>query len=95
MDRSETTQQKFRAQLERWSAEIDRLEAKARESQADAKLRYLDEVEALRASRQQAREKLEELQRAGEKASGDLLEGARRAWHDLGEAVKAAGKRFG
>ncbi len=90
-----TMKEKLEAKADRWSAEIDRLEAKAREAQADTKLRYLDEVEKLRASQEQARGKLDELGKAGKQASDDLLDGARHAWDELGDAVEAAGKRFG
>ena len=95
MDRIESTRQKLSAQLDQWSAEIDRLEAKAREAEADAQLRYMSEVEELRERKEEAIQRLRELSDASERAADDMVAGAERAWKELGESVKAAARRFG
>jgi len=95
MDRIEATRQKLSAQLDQWSAEIDRLEAKAREAEAEACLRYMSEVEELRDRKEQAIQRLRELSDAGEQAADDVVAGAEQAWEELGESVKAAARRFG
>ena len=40
--------EKMKAKLDEWNAEIDRLEAKARGAEADARLRYNKQIESLR-----------------------------------------------
>ena len=44
----------FKAKLDEWNAEIDKLESNARQAQADAKVQYDKQLEALREMRDDA-----------------------------------------
>lgn len=95
MDDRSAYRQKLEARLDQWRAEIDKLQAKASEAGADARLDYDRQIESLRAQQQQARAKLQELDAASDAAWEDLRSGIEKAWDDLGTAVKSAAERFG
>jgi hypothetical protein len=94
MNRFDAERQKLEARLAQWKADIDRLEAQAREAEADMRIRYLKEVESLRAQQREMQGKLDQLREAGEKASQDMLDGAEQAWRAFGESVRTALSRF-
>ncbi len=82
--------EKLKAQLDTWNAEIDKLEAKARESTADLKSAAKTSVAAFRRQCDQARQKLTQIQAASENSWKELKQGAEEAWARLKEAfVKA------
>lgn len=95
MDEKSAYRQKLEARLDQWSTEIDKLQAKAVEASADARLKYEDQVKALRKQQDEAREKLSELDDASGEAWKDFRSGVEKAWDDLGDAVKKATERFG
>ena len=94
MSIKETYQQKLKAQLDEWSAEIDKLKAKADKAEADTKLEYYEKVEDLREKQAAANAKLTGLITASDDAWEDLKAGAESAWLALGESVKSATSRF-
>jgi uncharacterized coiled-coil DUF342 family protein len=85
---------KMQAKLEEWNAEIDTLTAKAGEVTADVRNEYHEQIESLKAKQAAARQKIEELQQAGESAWGDLRSGIELAWTAMGEAIDSARSRF-
>jgi uncharacterized coiled-coil DUF342 family protein len=85
---------KMQAKLEEWNAEIDTLTAKAGEVKADVRNEYNGQIESLKAKQAAARQKIEELQQAGESAWGDLKSGIELAWSAMGEAIDSARSRF-
>ena len=85
---------KLESQLDDWSAEIDKLKAKADKAEGDAQLKYYKQLEKIREKQDGAREKLEELRQASDDAWEDLKAGAENAWHSLSEAVKSAASQF-
>ena len=85
---------KMQAKLEVWNAEIDTLTSKAGEVTADAKNEYNDQIVSLKAKQAAARQKIEELQQAGESAWGDLKSGIELAWTAMGDAIDSARSRF-
>jgi len=85
---------RLQAKLEEWNAEIDKLTAKAGKVRADIKNEYSEQIETLRARQATARQKIEELQQAGEGAWEDLKSGIELAWTALGEAIDSARSRF-
>ena len=87
-------QQKLEAQLDEWTADIDKMKAKADKVEADAQLEYYERIESLRRKQQAAQEKLQELSDASEDAWEDLKSGIELAWESLGEAVKSAKSRL-
>lgn len=94
MDSKEAYQDKLKAQLDEWSAEIAKLRAKAEQAQADARLKYLKEVEDLRVHQAKAEAQLHELQRAQGEAWKDMKSGVESAWDEMGDAMKRAWSRF-
>jgi uncharacterized coiled-coil DUF342 family protein len=84
----------MQAKLEEWNVEIDILSAKADEVTADVKSEYNEQVKSLKAKQATARQKIEELQHAGEGAWGDVKSGLELAWTAMGEALDSARSRF-
>ncbi len=66
MNKKEAYADKFKAQLDEWKADIDKLEAKAKKAGADARIKYADEIEALRDNRNSIKYKLSIIQDVGE-----------------------------
>jgi len=85
---------KMQAKLEQWNAEIDTLTAKAGEVKADVRNEYNEQIESLKSKQAAARQKIEEVQQAGEGAWGDLKSGIELAWTAMGDAVDSARSRF-
>lgn len=86
--------QKLKAKMNEWNAEIDKIEAKADQADAESKIEYEKQVEDLRAKRKEVEDKMAELQQAGEGAWEDLKKGIESAWDSLGNALKSATSRF-
>jgi uncharacterized coiled-coil DUF342 family protein len=82
--------QKMKAKLDEWNSEIDRLAEKTNAATADARLRYQEQVDRLKAQSDTARRKLEELGAASESAWKDLRAGVDLAWESISTAVKDA-----
>lgn len=82
------------SRLDRWNAEIDALSARAAAAQTDARGEYEKQLESLRARRDEAREKLAQLEAASESAWGDMKAGVELAWDVVTEAVRSATTRF-
>ncbi len=85
---------KLAAQLKEWSAKVDELESKARAAKADMKTEYENQIGQLKAKRDAATKKLQELKGASGEAWDTLKAGAETAWADLKKAVTAAKERF-
>lgn len=85
---------KLRAQLDEWSAEVDRLKAKARGESADLQIEYEKELKEVEKKLAAAEKKLEKLEEAGSDAWEDLKGGLEGARTNLGNAVKSAAARF-
>lgn len=85
---------KMQAKLEEWNTEIDTLTAKAVDVTADVKNEYNEQIESLKTKQAAARQKIEELQQAGESAWEDLKSGIELAWTAIGEAIDSARSRF-
>lgn len=73
--------QKLKAKIDEWNAEIDKLSAKANQSQADLKLRYLEQIEELREKRNEVEAKLDALQEASGSAWDEIKEGLEDSFH--------------
>lgn len=85
---------KLKGQLDEWSADIEKLKAKAGKAEGEAELKYHKQMEALREKQDKAREKLDELEQASEDAWEDLKAGVESAWASLKEAVTSAKSQF-
>ena len=94
MSMKEAYEKKLQAHLDEWSAEINKLKAKADAAEADAQLEYYKEIEALEAKQKEANKKLDELKKSGDDAWEDLKAGMDNAWDSLSRSVKSAVSRF-
>ncbi len=86
--------EKLKAQLDEWNADIDKLAAKAAQAEAEAKIEYQNEVEDLRAKRDDVRDKLSAIRQAGEGAWEDLKEGLENSWEILKMSFTKAKSEF-
>ncbi len=73
--------------VSRWESNLKAARASAEEGSAEL-------LQSLRESRDQAKQKLTEVQNAGEQAWEDLAEGALAAYENLDDAFSKARKRF-
>ncbi|RXJ90560.1 coiled coil domain-containing protein [Arcobacter sp. CECT 8983] len=87
-------ERKLQAQLDEWSAEIDKLKAKAEGEKADKKIEYYEQIDTLKSMQANAEVKLSELKNASDNAWEDLKAGVDSAWESLGEALDSAKSRF-
>ena len=94
MDNKDAYEKKLEAQLDEWSAEIDKLKARADKAEADARLDYYEQIEELRAMQDDAKKRLVELQQASDSAWQDLKAGLDSAFDSLGSALRRAASRF-
>jgi len=81
----------LQAKLAKWNAEIEALTTAVR---SDVKVEYFEQIESLKAKHATARQKLDELQHAGEGAWEDLKSGIELAWTAMGEAIDSARSRL-
>jgi septal ring factor EnvC (AmiA/AmiB activator) len=94
MSTKDAYEKKLHAQLDEWRADIDKLKAKTEKAQGDAQLEYEKQIKELKSMQNEAKDKLSELEAAGEDAWEDLKAGIDRAWDKLGSAVKSAASKF-
>ncbi len=84
----------LKTHLDQWNVEIAKWEAKARLAQTDLRIDYEMHLESLRKQRDEAREKLEALQKSAGDAWQDLAQGADEAWAKMREAFEKASTHF-
>jgi uncharacterized coiled-coil DUF342 family protein len=86
--------QQLKAKMDEWNAEIDKLQAKTDQAEAEAKIEYHEQIEGLRAKRKEVEDKMAELQQTGEGAWEDLKQGLENSWEILKSAFAKAKSRF-
>jgi len=90
--------QKFKANLDEWNAEIDKLEGRAREVQADVQAdvqaQYDRQLTALRELRDDAQKKYSEMQSTTAEAWDVMIQGTEKAWQAWGNAFENARSKF-
>jgi uncharacterized coiled-coil DUF342 family protein len=84
----------MKAKLDQWSAEIDELEAKARKKRAQGTQSYNEQLSQLRTKKDEASEKLKEIQSATEDAWQSLQAGTETLWEDLKTTLKESKDAF-
>ena len=94
MDERELYQQKQKAQLDEWKAQLDKLKAKAAGASADAKLKLNEQIKMLESKVQDAEAKLSELAKAGDDAWDSIKAGVDAAWNSLRSAFSDAAAQF-
>ncbi len=83
-----------KARLDQWNAEIDKLQAKANEAEAAAKIEYKKQLAEMRAQRDKAEQQMKEMQEASNKAWTDMKSGFDNAWDSIAESFDRAMSRF-
>ena len=79
----------MKKRLDEWSTEIDAMELKADELKEDAKVKYEEQLVALRAKREEGKKKLADLQSATETSWEHMKAGTESFWEALKESAKA------
>ena len=94
MDKKDAYVKKMKAQLDEWSADIDKLQAKAEKAEAGLQLEYQDQMEKVRSLRTAARQKLTQLKEAGGEAWKEFKTGVETARDELENALTKAQKQI-
>ena len=94
MSMKESYEKKLQAQLDEWSADIDKLKARADKAEANVQIAYYKQVDELRAMQKTARQKLADLKDAGDDAWEELKTSIEKTWDKLGHELKSAISRF-
>ena len=85
---------KIDAELEQARLQIEKMQARAKEAEADARLDMNEQIRKLKQKRDDAADKLEEFKVSGANALDDIRSGAEHAWRELSSAAKSAAQRF-
>ncbi len=80
---------KMKTRLDKWSAEMDVLEAKAHKTQEEAKVKYQEQLVALRAKRKEGEEKLTALKAATEDSWEELKAETENVWEAFKDSFHA------
>ncbi|MCG8672801.1 MAG: hypothetical protein MI867_25595 [Pseudomonadales bacterium] len=86
--------EKIKAQLEEWDYELDRMENRAEDIQADVKEKYHSALSELKEKRGELSHKLKQYEEATEEAVEDLKEGLEMAWDAIKLGFLAARSEF-
>lgn len=78
----------------RWNVERNKLEAKSQHLSAEARQKMETEWEELGKKRQRMKEKIIDLEVAGENAWDEFKDGAEDAWEDVRQGTEKAWKAF-
>ena len=84
----------LKARLDKLDNDLSQLEARAQQAKAEARTAYEAKLAMLRAQRDQAKQKYNELRAAGDQAWEHLKQGADDAWADLKSALDKARSEF-
>jgi hypothetical protein len=90
MDKKDLYIEKLNAQLKEWSASIDVLKARADKAAADMKIGYQKQVDDLKAKRDSAQAKVNELKTAGGAAWERMTAAIEKSWADIKAAFDKA-----
>jgi len=85
---------KLREQLDRWNAELSKLEAKAKQPLAGMKEAYEKQLKELRERRNVMQQQMADIQKAGDHAWDHLRASADTAWKAMEESFKKAWSVF-
>ncbi len=89
MTTKDAYRQRLDAQMEAWKSDIDRLDAKAKVAEADARLAYEKQVDDLRSRQRGLSDKLRDFQEANDDSWEELKASLDSAWTEMNDAVKS------
>ena len=90
----EQLQEKFDDLNYRWNIERNKLEAMAQKEGAEAQKKFEEKREEFRAFRKEMKEKMIDLEVAGENAWDDVKDGVENAWKALSASFEKATSHF-
>ena len=93
MNRDEYVE-KLKSQIDLWNADMAKLEARARQGQANLKIEYAAQLEQFRKRRDDAIGEMRRIQDASLDAWGELMRGADVALKNMQEAFEKARASF-
>ena len=93
MDRDETVERMKKA-LDNWNARIAEWEQGMNDAQASMKSHYQEQVDSLRAQREEAVRKLAQIQDSSEAAWKETSKGFEQAWQDIADGFENAWSEF-
>ena len=82
------------SEIKKWDAEFDNLNAKGKQMSAEARVRYDTQVKAMRADRDLAYSKLQEMRTANESAWQHMQSGVDAAWTSMKNALEKAASQY-
>ena len=82
------------AQIKKWDAEVDKLKAKGEQLSSEAHAKYAEQLKLMRANRDAAYKKLQELRTANESAWQHMQSGIDAGWESMKEALDKASSQF-
>jgi uncharacterized protein YhaN len=85
---------KLKEKIDLWNADLDKLQARADQASAEARVKYQQQIEDLHAKRGELEVKMAQLRGAGEGAWDDVRTGMEIAWSSMSEALSSALQRF-
>ncbi|MDY6847716.1 MAG: hypothetical protein SV239_01090 [Thermodesulfobacteriota bacterium] len=93
-EKKEIYRAKIEAQLDEWGARIDQLKAKAKQADADMRIKLDEQIQSLKKRREDLRGRLDELKKSSGDAWHSISEGIDHAMDDLKGAWEEARKKF-
>ena len=85
---------KLKSQLDTWNAEAAKWEAKAKAAEADMKAEYEHQLATLDKQREDAAQRLQQVQAAAGDAWRDMVRGSDEAWKRMSDAFSQARSHF-
>ena len=85
---------KMKAKVDEWTADIEKMQAKAKGAEADLRIEYGKQLDDMRKMRDEALAKMKEAHNAGDAAWEDMQKGIQTAWDSTSKAFHDAMKRF-
>ena len=82
------------SEMKKWDAEVDNLNAKGKQKSAEARVSYDTQVKALRADRDFAYAKLQEVRTANESAWQHMQSGVDAAWTSMKKGLEKAASQY-
>lgn len=94
MSSKDAYRDRLEAQLNEWQAKIDLLKARAERAEADSRIAYHEQIEALQKRREEMQSRLADLRASSEDAWAEIKDGTESAWKALDAAFSRALERF-
>jgi hypothetical protein len=85
---------KMDSQIKKWDAEVDKLRIRSEQMGTEARAKFAEQLKTMRAARDAAFKKLEELHGSSESAWRHLEAGMDAAWASMKSALEKASAKF-